>query len=278
VTAPTIAGPDGYRRAMLVIWRVTAANLRVRMQYRTELLLAIVNGVIWQGSVLAFAGVILTRFPGLAGWPSGGVLLVAGMRLLSHGIYVAIFAAIPNVSELVQDGRFDGFLLRPMSVYRQALLSSFNINALGDLCVAVTLFTAALQMLDLNWTPVRVGYLCFGLVGAVFLEAAIQTVFGGAALRFPGVRVWSSWADEVMATFGNYPLSILPLVARAALTFVLPVAFLAYLPAAVLLDRVDGTGLPGWLVLASPAAGPVLFVLARQFWNQCVRHYQSPGG
>ena len=269
---------DAQVGAARVAWRVTAANLRVRMQYRTEFLLAILNGIIWQGSMLAFAGIVLTRFPGLGGWPSGGVLLIAGMRLLSHALCLTVFSALPGVPTLVQDGRFDGFLLRPMSIYRQALLSSFSISAIGDLVVAVTLFTAALRMLDLDWSPARIGYLCAALVGAMFLEAAIQTVLASVALRFPGAQTWALWIDDLMATFGNYPLSVLPVVARVALTFVLPVAFLAYLPAAVLLDRAGEQGLPEWLVLGSPALGPLLFVLARLAWNHGVRHYQSPNG
>jgi ABC-2 type transport system permease protein len=82
----------------------------------------------------------------------------------------------------------------------------------------------------------------------------------------------------MIATFGNYPLSILPLAARAFLTYLLPVAFVAYLPAAVLTGRVASTGVPEWLAYASPAAGPLLYILARYAWYRALRHYESVGG
>ncbi len=61
--------------------------------------------------------------------------------------------------------------------------------------------------------------------------------------------------DRMIATFGNYPFSIMPLAARAVLTYVLP--------AAMLTGRVASAGVPGWLAYTSPAAGPLLYVLAR---------------
>jgi ABC-2 type transport system permease protein len=82
----------------------------------------------------------------------------------------------------------------------------------------------------------------------------------------------------VSALGSQVPFSILPLAARAVLTYVLPVAFVAYLPAAVLTGRVASTGVPEWLAFASPAAGPLLYILARYAWYRALRHYESVGG
>ena len=54
--------------------------------------------------MLVFAGVLLTRFPGIGGWDSGGVLLIAAIRLLSHGIETAIFSPLWWVGDLAQEG------------------------------------------------------------------------------------------------------------------------------------------------------------------------------
>jgi ABC-2 type transport system permease protein len=51
-----------------------------------------------------------------------------------------------------------------------------------------------------------------------------------------------------------------------------------YLPAAVLTGRVASVGVPEWLAYASPAAGPLLYVLARYAWYRALRHYESVGG
>jgi ABC-2 type transport system permease protein len=114
-------------------------------------------------------------------------------------------------------------------------------------------------------------YLVAAVIGGVLLEAAIQTFVSILAFRFTIPIAVFMWFDRMIATFGNYPFSILPLAARAVLTYLLPVAFVAYLPAAVLTGRVASTGVPQWLAYASPAAGPLLYILARYAWYSAVR-------
>ena len=80
------------------------------------------------------------------------------------------------------------------------------------------------------------------MIGGALLEGAVLTLVSILTFRHTiGVSVFM-WFDRMIATFGNYPFPILPLAARAVLTYLLPVAFVAYLPAAVLTGRVASTG------------------------------------
>jgi ABC-2 type transport system permease protein len=54
-------------------------------------------------------------------------------------------------------------------------------------------------------------------------------------------------------------------------------AFIAYLPATVLLGRAHGLIVPFWAAAASPLAGPVLLGLALVFFSRMTRCYSSPG-
>jgi ABC-2 type transport system permease protein len=267
-----------WRAPWRVAGRITALNFRARMEYRGDFVTALLMGIAWQTSVLVFAGVLLARFHSLGGWTQGGVLLIVSMRLLSHGIYVAVFGNLMWVPYVVQEGLLDGYLLRPLPVYRQVLLFQFPLNALGDTGAAILLFGLTLARLQLAWTPARIGYLVMGIIGGVLAEAAIQTITALASFRFTVGFQWLLWFDSMIQTFGNYPLNILPVSARAMLTFVLPVAFIAYLPAAVITGRVAGSGVPAWLALGSPAAGLVLYLLARLAWSWALHRYESVGG
>lgn len=270
--------PGRRRRSWRVVLRITALSVRAQLEYRADFLLGVLVGVFWQTSVLAFASVLLLRFPGLGGWSRGDVLLIAAMRLLSHGLYVAIFTNLGNVALLVQQGRFDSFLLRPMPVYRQVLLNRFNLNAFGDLLVAATLFVAALSQLTLDWNPVRVAYLAAAVLGGTLLEAAVQTLLACSALRAPTARTWSDWLDELMTTFGTYPLHILPSAVQGAFFSVLPIAFVAYVPAAELTGhQKDVRWIPTDLVAAAPLVGVVAFLAARAVWARSLNRYQGVG-
>jgi viologen exporter family transport system permease protein len=268
----------GITRSWWVATRIVSTSFRATLQYRIEFLLAILNGVIWQASVLAFAAVLVTRFSGMGGWQPGAVLLIASMRMLSHAGYVAGYSNLANTFWLAREGQLESYLLRPIPVYRQVLLSTFRINAVGDLTVAATLFVVALGRLPVAWTGLRAAYFLCAVAGGTLLEAAVQTAVGAIAIRLSGASVWSLWIDDLMALFGNYPLSILPTVVRVVFTVVVPLAFEAYLPAAVLLGRAGATGVPYPIALCSPLLGLVLFVAAKRLWTWSLRHYQGIGG
>jgi ABC-2 type transport system permease protein len=262
----------------VLTWRFIALSLRSALQYRADFLFMIVVGAIWQVTVVAFAAVLITRFPGMGGWEPGAVLLIAAVRIAGHTLAGSFFMGAREIAELTMEGRIDAFLLRPMPVYRQVLLHYFHVPMLGDLVVAGAMFSVAVRHLSLEWTPWRVAYLVAAVLGAMLVEAAVQTFLGSFALRYPVAKQWQEWAEGLMATFGSYPLNILPNLARAVFVFVLPIAFCGYLPVAVLTGNTGGLPVPVWVAAASPAAGVVLFAAALGWWSVRLRGYESTGG
>ena len=255
--------------------KITALNFRARLEYRSEFLMMVAIGALWQVSVLVFAGVLLTRFPGLGGWPSGAVLLIAGTRLLSHGLFVLFLGRVSSLTALVQRGSVDAYLLRPIPVYRQVQLSSFNVNAIGDLIVAGALFGYALSRVHLAWTAARGGYLLAAVVGGMFMEAAIMTAMSCAALHAPAAAYWTTWLEDLLATFGNYRLHILPRLARDTLVFALPIAFVSYFPVAVVTGNRAELGVPHLLAAAAPVVGVLSFLGSRLLWSMSLSRYKG---
>ena len=66
--------------------------------------------------------------------------------------------------------------------------------------------------------------------------------------------------------------------ARVILTFALPIAFIGYLPAAVLTGRAGTTGVAQWLAWCAPLIGLGLYLGSRLAWRLCLRRYGSVGG
>lgn len=275
---PLDARRAGLLEQLKLYFRINRLNLKAQAAYRGEFVLGLFFGLVWQGSMVLFAGVLLLRFPGLGGWKQGDVLLIASMRLISHSFYVALFGNLTSLSMFVQEGRMDGYLLRPMRTYRQVLLARFQVSSFGDLLAGVGIFVLAIFRLHIAWTPLNASYIVFGTVGGMFVEAGIQTVLAIASLRFTGMYTWTGWFDQMISTFGNYPLNILPSPAKDALTFVFPVAFIAYLPAAIVTGHSASTGLPLWLTVASPVIGVGFFFAMKALWYHSLRYYQSIGG
>lgn len=264
--------------ARQVAWRVTRLNLRAQLDYRAEFLIMIAIGAIWQVSIIVFATVLLGRFSGMGDWPSDAVLMIAAMRMLSHGLFVLFFGRVSYLSQLVQEGQVDGYLLRPMPVHRQVQLAFFPTNAIGDLLVGASMFVGAVVTVQLRWTALHVVYVAAAVLGGMLVEAAIHTALSAFHLHYPGAAAWTHWVQELLETFGNYPLKILPGLFEGLFTFVLPLAFVAYLPAAVLTGHTHGLLVPWSVAAAAPLLGLAFYLLSRLLWNAGLSRYTGVNG
>ena len=265
---------DAWRVALRIMGRI----VRSYMEFRVEFSLTVAIGAIWQMSVIVFATVLLGRFSGMGGWSTDAVLLLVGLRMLAHALYVLFFGRISGLTDIVQEGLMEAYLLRPMPVYRQVQLTYFPNNAIGDLVVGISLSTAAISRTQVHWTAPRIAFLVAAVTGGVFMDAAIFTALSSAALHYPAASYWSSWIEELMGTFGSYPLKILPGVVNAMFTFLVPLAFVAYLPTAVLTGNTHGLGGPVALAVVSPLIGVLAFLLSRRLWNWSLSHYTGVNG
>ncbi|MER5750569.1 ABC-2 family transporter protein [Streptomyces sp. NPDC002088] len=265
-------------KAVRIVWRITLLNIRAAMEYRVEFLLNIAIGAIWQVSVIVFATVLLARFAGMGGWDSSDVLMIPATRMLAHGLFVLVLGRLHFIGRQVQEGMIDVYLVRPLPVHRQVQLAYFPTNAIGDLTVAAGLMVGALSRSRLEWNAGQISYLIAAVVGGMLLEAALFCVVACATLRFPAADYWGRWLEELLGTFGSYPLNVLPKAVGGLLTFGLPLAFIAYFPAAVLTGHGHDTGVPYWLAAISPLLGVLAYLASRLLWRRSLRHYAGVNG
>ncbi|MFF6806598.1 ABC-2 family transporter protein [Streptomyces sp. NPDC012616] len=265
-------------KTVRLAWRITRLNFRAQLEYRSEFLMMVAIGAVWQVSVIVFATVLLTRFSGMGGWDSSDVLLIPATRMLAHGLFVLFLGRMHGIGYFIQEGKIDVCLVRPMSVHLQVQLRMFPTNAIGDLTVAVGLMVGALSRSELDWTAGRTSYLIVAVLGGMFLEAALFTAVASAALRFPAADYWGRWLEELLGTFGSYPLNVLPKAVGGFLTYGLPLAFVAYFPAAVLTGHGHSTGVPYWLAAVSPLLGLLAYLGSRLLWRWSLGHYTGVNG
>lgn len=262
-------------------WRSTrvilAATVRGEMADRWDWLIGILNGLTYQVTILLFATVVLVRFPPLAGWTVGEILLIASIRLLAHALYVIFFGNIYWIANLLQQERFDTFRVRPVSVFLQLCTHRTPIYRISDLVVALASLVLCVSLLDLAWTPARVAGLLTGVVGGALIELALALHIAGLVLRFRGSSAWYFLLDSALTGFGNYPLVILPKVAQAIFTFCVPLGFVAYYPAAMILGRSDEVPFSAALAFASPVVAAVWLYSGVRGWRSGLRAHARLG-
>jgi ABC-2 type transport system permease protein len=258
----------------LALW---TAGLRSALQYRTDTFIVIVMALAFQGTGFAFAWVLLSRFESLAGWTLGQVAFLYGLRLIVHAVAGVLTGPFFGLESQVRSGEFDRYLIRPLSPLLQFMTQRVEISILGDLLGGVAIFIAANQLVGLAWTPAALLYLVLAIAGGALAEGAVRILIGALSFRFLASTSFLYLADSVFSTFANYPLTIFGGILQFLFTFGLPLAFVAYVPATVLLDRTAELQVNPVLAYVAPAIGVLWSVIAVRVFNRELRNYQSAG-
>jgi ABC-2 type transport system permease protein len=258
----------------LALW---TAGLRSALQYRTDTFIVIVMALAFQGTGFAFAWVLLSRFESLAGWTLGQVAFLYGLRLIVHAVAGVLTGPFFGLESQVRSGEFDRYLIRPLSPLLQFMTQRVEISIFGDLLGGVAIFIAANQLVGLAWTPAALLYLGLAIAGGALAEGAVRILIGALSFRFLASTSLLYLADSVFSTFANYPLTIFGGILQFLFTFGLPLAFVAYVPATVLLDRTAELQVNPVLAYVAPAIGVLWSVIAVRVFNRELRNYQSAG-
>ncbi len=253
------------------------AGLRSGMQYRVGFVLETLFGLIREVTGFALIWVILARFEALAGWTLGEVAFLYGLRVTMHGLVGLGTGNIWSLEYRVREGEFDRYLVRPAPPLLQLLTERVPLSALGELLGGPALFMAANSLVDVDWTPRAILYLLLALLGGALLELAIRVLIVSFSFRALRVNGLMAIMDDIFSSFGTYPLVIFTPALQLLLTFGIPVAFMAYFPAVVLLGRTAELPVHPAFAYGAPLAGVVWMAIALYVFQRELRHYKSAG-
>lgn len=253
------------------------AGLRSGMEYRADFVLETLFGLIREATGFALIWVILARFEDLAGWTLGEVAFLYGLRVMMHGLVGMATGNIWSLESRVREGEFDRYLVRPAPPLLQLLTERVPLSAFGELLGGPALFLAANSLVDVAWTPQSLLYLRFAIVGGALLELGIRVLIVSFAFRALRVNGLMAIMDDIFSDFGTYPLSIFGPALQFLLTFGIPVAFMAYLPAVVLLERTSELRIPSIFAYGAPLMGMLWIAIALHVFHRELRHYKSSG-
>lgn len=260
------------------LYRVlVGARIRADWQYRTSFILFTVTQFLITFIDFLQIAVIFGRVPHLAGWSLAEVAFLYGLSGVAFFLGDVFISQVERAPQRIRMGTFDVLLIRPLGALFQLCTDEFAFRRFGKLVQASIILVIAARMVDVSWTPAKLGML-------VVTIAAGTLIFSSIWIATSALAFWLVEGQELANTFtygGNfatqYPIEILGTWLRRLLTFVVPTAFVNYFPALYLLDRANPFGLPGWIRFASPAVAVAAVLVARATWNLALRHYRSTG-
>ncbi|MCA6095813.1 ABC transporter permease [Streptomyces sp. SCA3-4] len=251
--------------------------VRSTMAYRASfVMMALGNFAV---TALDFVGIAImfTHIDTLGGFTLPEVALLYGTTSTSFGLADLVLGNMDRVGRRVRDGTMDTLLVRPVPVLAQVAADRFALRRLGRVSQGVLLLCWALYRLDVHWTPVTLLLLPMMLISGAVIFGAVFVA--GAAFQF---RAQDASEVQNAFTYGGttmlqYPPTVFATELVRGVTFVVPLAFVNWLPALRILGRDDPLGLPGWVDFASPLVALVCCALAGVAWRAGLRGYRSTG-
>jgi ABC-2 type transport system permease protein len=261
-----------------LLLRLIGASFRAQAQYPGSAIMLTIGQFL--GTAIEIIGVwaLFDRFGDVRGWSFGEVAVFYGLVNIMFAIADVLTRGFEVLgTEFLRTGEFDRVLLRPRSAMLQLIGHDFRISRVGRFAQGLIVLCWGAHLAGVDWT--------FGATAV-----ALWAVAGGVALFF-GILVlqgtMSFWTIESLEvahviTYGGvqaaqYPLSLYNGAFRYFLTFVVPLACVAYFPVLVVLGRPDPLGTPEWFGYVAPLAGFAFLAIALWAWRLGIRHYTSTG-
>lgn len=152
-----------------------------------------------------------------------------------------------------------------------------EVSIFGDLLGGLAIFFVANALTGIAWTVPAATYLVLAILGGALVELASRILIGALAFRFLASQSFLFLADSIFSTYANYPLTIFGAFLQFLFTFVVPLAFVAYFPATVLLERTAELQVNPLLADMAPLAGVIWLAIAARVFDSQLGKYQSAG-
>jgi ABC-2 type transport system permease protein len=251
--------------------------VRSSMTYRASFVVTVLGNLLVTGLDFVTILLMFSQVDSLGGWSLPEVVFLYGLSVTSFGIADLVFGSMDVLGARMRDGSFDMLLVRPAPVLAQVGADHFALRRLGRITQGALVLGWGLLTVDVDWTPAKVLLVPVMVVSGAAIFCALFVA--GAAFQF-----LAQDAAEVQNAFTyggttllQYPPSVFGKDFVRGVTFILPLAFVNWVPASYVLGRPYPLGLPEGAAFAPPLVALGCCALAGLAWRAGLRSYRSTG-
>jgi ABC-2 type transport system permease protein len=261
-----------------LLLRLIAASLRAQALYPASAIMTTVAQFFGTGIDIIAVWALFDRFGNIHGWHFGEVAVFYGLVHVMFAIADVLTRGFEVLgTEFLRTGEFDRVLLRPRAATLQLIGYEFRISRAGRMAQGLVMLGLGAHLAGIEWNAVSIAMALWAVAGGVAL-------FFGLLVLQGTMSFWTIESLEVanVVTYGGvqagqFPLSLYNGWLRGLLTFIVPLACVAYFPVLVILGKPDPLGTPPWFGVVAPLAGFVFLAVSFVAWRFGIRHYTSTG-
>lgn len=254
-------------RLAKLLGRIVTLSVQRELAHRANLTLSLVLMIIDLGASVAALSLVFTQTATLAGWRPFEALALLGAFQLVSGLLNAFLE--PNLAWFagkVTSGELDDALLQPVPSLFTVSMGACSPLALPRVILGAVLIGVAVALGG--------GASFGGLLTCLALLAAGAAITWATRVMLATLAFWAPGFEPSILysafwQLGRYPIGVYHPLIRHLLTYVVPVAFIATLPAEALMRGQGGIE----LALLGAGVAALAFVAATLAWRAGIKRY-----
>ena len=204
---------------------------KVIMQSKVDFFIGLLGFLMTQATGIIFLYLIFQQIPSLQGWTLEQLIFIYGFAQIPRGLDHLLTDNIWLVAyRLVVNGDFDRYMLRPMNVFFQVIAERIQPDALGELLIGFTLVILSVTKGVAMLSPINVLLFIVSILAGALIYTSVKLFFAAFAFWVKQSGPFLQVAYE-MADFAKYPTEMYAKPIQFIITWIIPFAFVAYLPA-----------------------------------------------
>lgn len=213
---------------------------------------------------------VTLRVESAFGWKTGELILISCIYNIVIGVFSTVFSrGFNEFSTLIDRGKFDLFLLRPIDVQFYISLHTANVNSLFRTVLGIILAVIVVQVYHINISIQGILLFIGGSILAILLLYSLLFILNTFV-------IWAPKMDNVndlfytLRSLGRYPRETFHQLHEILFVFVSPFVIIMSTPTRMLLGKATSYDILELVILTASA-----MTIARLFWKFALRHYTS---
>lgn len=253
--------------------KLLAQQLQCMFEYKTDFFLMLIFSFFTQLSGLLFIYLIFAKVPHIAGWSLWEILFMYGMIFFTEGVITFLFEGTWYLGGIINEGKLDQYLLRPVPIGMQILCLRVNPDGLGKIIVSLAIIGHSLTKAALMWTIGKIGMLILLIISASVIRVCLNFSANCICFWLKSSKTTLAYLIHCFSEFGKYPIIIFESVIQVVLLTLIPYAFISFYPALYIFEKEK----PLWIALYSPATALIWTGITALILKCGLSVYESSG-
>ena len=250
------------------------SSLMSKMVYKADMIIGILAFLFGQVTSLVTLYVLVSAVPEIDGYTVWQVGLLFGITNMAIGLDHLLTDKLWTVAYFeVKMGKLDHMFLRPLPVLFQVVASEVQLEALGEMIIAVALIALCAGNAGIAGGFTSGVLIALGIICAAIIISSFKVLVASLAFKFKRSGPLLQFIYG-FSGYAKYPMKIYPKFIQAILTFVIPLGLCLFFPFDTLFTPAESP----WLLALAMIGFTAFFASVCLFvWSKMIKLYESTG-